>query len=403
MGTLLLSYGTLSSYIALNYTIIFDNRIPWDAYFSFDNRSIVLTGGGFERHPLANYYFDVIRSIAAYFSGGKFDSTFRLTLAILSSITISLSAVHILKYLKNVIHLNVAISLLLVFFFSISSTAIILSFTPETYTYSLFFLCAMTYYSAIKIKTGAKIGVLPLTVGTSLIGGLTITNAVKVFIPVFFENGLVRSWKNFFNAILRMGVAVFVFLGLYLARLDFNWQRIFSKTSEQYDKFSQPKVTPIWDMIYSWFFGGNLLFPSFLTRDYHNKKGFEYKALFMDVYSSPVSYFVIGTLLFFILWSVLRNYKNKLVLILVISFLVDIIIHCVLKFGLHTSYIYGGHFVFVYPLLIGWLIKSYDAHRRWLISLSCILIILSVFFALNNFYRMEEFFQFLETYYVNNK
>ena len=40
------SYGILGSYIALNYRIIFDDRIPWDAYFSFDNRSIVMTGGG---------------------------------------------------------------------------------------------------------------------------------------------------------------------------------------------------------------------------------------------------------------------------------------------------------------------------------------------------------------------
>ncbi|MFN8364349.1 MAG: DUF6080 domain-containing protein [Cloacibacterium normanense] len=30
-----------------------------------------------------------------------------------------------------------------------------------------------------------------------------------------------------------------------------------------------------------------------------------------------------------------------------LSFFVDIIIHCVLKFGLHTSYIYGGHFIFL--------------------------------------------------------
>ena len=67
----LTAYGLLGTAIALNYRIIFDNRIPWDAYFSFDNRAIVMTGGGFERHPLANYFFNWIREFAYLFSNGK--------------------------------------------------------------------------------------------------------------------------------------------------------------------------------------------------------------------------------------------------------------------------------------------------------------------------------------------
>ena len=72
----LTSYGILGSYIALNYRIIFDDRIPWDAYFSFDNRSIVMTGGGFERHPLSNYFFDFIREFALWISDGKKNEIF---------------------------------------------------------------------------------------------------------------------------------------------------------------------------------------------------------------------------------------------------------------------------------------------------------------------------------------
>ena len=74
-------YGILGSTIALNYRIIFDDRIPWDAYFSFDNRAIVMTGGGFERHPLSNYFFTWLREFAYLFSGRKKDEIFRLVLA----------------------------------------------------------------------------------------------------------------------------------------------------------------------------------------------------------------------------------------------------------------------------------------------------------------------------------
>ena len=106
-------YGALGTYIALNYRIIFDNRIPWDAYFSFDNRAIVMTGGGFERHPLANYFFNWIREFALLFSDGKKDANFRLVLAWCSNFAVSLSLIQIYKYLKNIIRLPKNISLLI--------------------------------------------------------------------------------------------------------------------------------------------------------------------------------------------------------------------------------------------------------------------------------------------------
>ena len=115
----LTAYGVLGTCIALNYRIVFDNRIPWDAYFSFDNRAIVMTGGGFERHPLANYFFDILRNIAFYFSSGKVDFTFRMMLATCSNIAISLSLVQIFIYLKTVIQLPTWISLILILFFSL--------------------------------------------------------------------------------------------------------------------------------------------------------------------------------------------------------------------------------------------------------------------------------------------
>ena len=200
-------------------------------------------------------------------------------------------------------------------------------------------------------------------------------------------------------AILKIIVSAGVFMLLFLLRLDFNFQNFFNKTGEQYDKFSQPKVTPLWDMISSWFFGGNILFPGFVIRDYHNKQGFFYKALFMDVYTSAASYIFVGLVLGLIIWSIVNNYKNKLIWILVISFSVDILIHCVLKFGLHTSYIYGGHFVFVYPLLIGWLFYSLKDKQNLVSLVYGLLLILTVYLGFNNIFRLEEFYQFLETYY----
>ena len=393
-------YGANAWFIAENFRIIYDDRIPWDGYFSFDNRAIVQTGGGFERHPLSNYFFDQIRNFALWISGNRYNSVFRLVLALFSTVVISLANVQIFKYLNNIIKLPLKISLLILAFYGLFVTNILLSFTPETYTYTLLFLSIFNYYSAKKIKEEKSVSFAATIFGSVFIGGLTITNIVKVYIPFLFEKKIFWNWKKIGWAVAKIATSVMVFVFLFMLRLNFNFQNFLNKTEEQYDKFSKPKVTPLWDMITSWFFGGNVLFSNYEIRDYHTKdKTFYYKALFMDVYTSAIPYFFIGLILLIVILSVVKNYKNKLIWILVISFSIDILIHCVLKFGLHTSYIYGGHFVFVYPLLLGWLFFSY---RNKTISLSIlygVIMMMIVYLGFNNFYRLGEFYQFLETYY----
>ncbi|WP_209389620.1 DUF6080 domain-containing protein [Chryseobacterium sp. RR2-3-20] len=392
-------YGILGTYLAQHYRIIFDARIPWDAYFSFDNKAIVMTGGSFERHPLSYYFFNWVRELAFWVSNGKTGVGFRLTLAWLSNLTISLSLIQIFKYLKNIVELPLWLSLLIVLFFSVFSTNILLSFTPETYTYTFFLLILYNYYTAIQIKKDKKIAGSAMVLAGVSIGGLTVTNIVKVFIPVLFEKDIFKSWKKFGNAVIRVVTTIVVFVLLYLCRIDFKYQNILSKSGEQYEKFSNVKSVPVWDMIVSYFFGGNILFPAFFIREKHNMKGFYYQALFMDVYTTFFQYAFIVILIGLVLWSYGKNFKNKLVQILMLSFLVDILIHCVLRFGLHTSYIYGGHFVFVFPLLLGWLFYSYKNSPKILSFLTAVVGVMLVFIIENNYIRMYEFFDFINQFY----
>ncbi|WP_228409936.1 DUF6080 domain-containing protein [Chryseobacterium viscerum] len=392
-------YGILGSYIAIHYRIIFDNRIPWDAYFSFDNKSILMTGGSFERHPLSYYFFNWVREFSLFISGGKMDVNFRLTLAWLSNIIISLNIVQVFKYLKNIISLPLWLNVLIILFFGTFSTNIILSFTPENFTYTLFLLSLYNHYAAIKLRKEEKTPAAALSLAGITIGGLTITNFVKVFIPLLFEKNLFRDWKKFGNAVFRVAIATICFILLYLNRIDFKYQNIFSKTNQQYEKFSNVESMPTWDMMSSFFFGGNILFPGFILSDKHNMKGFHFKGLYMDVYSSVFPYLFIVILLALISWSYFKNFKNKWVQVITLSFIVDIVIHCVMRFGLHTSYIYGGHFVFVYPLLIGWLFYAYRSSPKTLSFLTLTVAILFVYLLANNLFRMSEFFWFMETYY----
>jgi len=216
---------------------------------------------------------------------------------------------------------------------------------------------------------------------------------------LLFEEKVFRNWRKFGNLVLRVTLSVAAFVLLFMYRLNFQFLNFFQKSTDQLEKFSNPKVTPVWDMIISWFFGGNMLFSSFILRDYHNKKGFEYKAIFMDVFTTAFPYVFTGIVLVLLVWSYVKNFKNKLVQVLMISLFVDIFIHCVLKFGLHTSYIYGGHFIFFVPMMIGWLFYAYRNSAKMVSVLFVTVSVLLVYLFLNNFYRMTEFFQFLDFYY----
>lgn len=358
-----------------------------------------MSGGSFERHPLSYYFFNGIRELALLISGGKMDMTFRLTLAWMSNLVISLNILQIFKYLKNIIRLPVEFSFFIVLFFALFSTNIILSFTPENFTYTLFFLSLYNHYAAIKLKKDEKIPASALTLAGITIGGLTITNFVKVFVPVLFEKNLFKNWKKFGNAALRVIIAVICYILLYLNRIDFKYQAIFSKTNQQYEKFSNVETMPTWDMIMSFFFGGNILFPSFTISDKHSMKGFHFKAIYMELYSSTFSYIFVAVLLLLAVWSYCKNFRNKWVQVIMISFFIDIIIHCLMRFGLHTSYIYGGHFVFVYPLLIGWLFYAYRSSPKILFFLMFTVGVLFFYLLCNNLLRMSEFLWFTDRYY----
>jgi hypothetical protein len=312
---------------------------------------------------------------------------------------VSLSVLQIFKYLKNIIKLPLVLNFLFILFFGAFSTTLLLSFTPENFTYTLFLLTLFHHYAAIKLKKEQKIPALALAFSGISVGGITITNIAKIFIPIAFEKDIFKNWKKFGNAVLRVLFTIICFVLLYLNRLDFKYKQIFNKTSEQYEKFSSVKSTPTWDMILSYFFGGNILFSNFIIRDKHNTQGFDYKGIIMDVYSSWGPYIFILILLILIFWSYFRNFKNKLVQVIMISFLMDIIIHCIMKFGLHTAYIYGGHFVFVYPLLLGWLFYSYKESPKMLSFLTAVFYVLFVYLITNNYLRMTEFFWFLNKYY----
>jgi hypothetical protein len=148
------------------------------------------------RDILCPIIFLIVSGILRYGFRNRYDSVFRLVLSLFSTVVISLANVQIFKYLSNIIRLPLKITLLIIAFYGLFVTNILLSFTPETYTYTLLFLSIFNYYSAKKINEEKPMSFGATIFGSVFIGGLTITNIVKVYIPFLFEKKIFWNWKK---------------------------------------------------------------------------------------------------------------------------------------------------------------------------------------------------------------
>ena len=389
-----LVYIVLSVRIATYTTLIFDHRIPWDAYFSFDNRSIVLTGGGYERHPLSIYFFDALRQLGLVVSAGKYDASFRIFLGVCSAICMALSVLYVFKYISRVIGLAGCYALLLSAFFGLFSTSLLLSFTPENYTFTMPILLWLVLYTGLCWRNRKSENPVVMGLSAIILGGFTITNFIQPYLHAIAHKKFWTDRRSFLTQLGYGAASALVFLLLLGYRIHYNFSAFFAKTGEQYEKFSQQKSTPYWDMVFSWFWGGNMIFPAFTLMDYRSKSGFAYKAIFMDTFAAVLPNIILVLLLVLVLWAIIRGRKMIPVIQLSLIFLYAIGLHVALRFGLRSAYIYGAHFIFIVPLLLGWLLRFLEPKKHWHAGMVAFLVCLLVYFAVNNALRLQEFFDF---------
>lgn len=64
---------------------------------------------------------------------------------------------------------------------------------------------------------------------------------------------------------------------------------------------------------------------------------------------------VIMFLLFLVAASALLNLKNKYVQLLLMYLSIDFVIHFIIRYGMNEAILFGGHWMFAIPILLGWL------------------------------------------------
>ena len=389
---LLVFYLSYSLYLIFNTYIIDHPILDTDLYFSFDNPLVLKHGRTqISGHPLMYLFFYpmiFVGNMIAMIAGMKMKTLF---MVILSASMISMSCVYINRYLREITEAGKTISLILTLFYAFFSTNLVLSFTPESFTLSAFFLSFSVYYYSLYIKN--KISPPYLTsilIADVFLGGVTITNFVKGLIPVIFLNEKKTSiLKRLIVISLIFGG---VLLSIHVVCLVFLDKDYFRSIFVHREAFTPGIYNSLWyaQTMFSRFFGNPVFITELVNISYYNE-AYDYhgnRISEMD-YHLWWQYLFSGLLLLLLIVSLIRNYKNKLVQFVGLLFLFDIGIHCVLRFGLFDPYIYGAHWVYCLPLILGWLYKSFSGKmaKGFTILMTCMLIALII----NNLIRLSEF------------
>ncbi|NDV68856.1 DUF6080 domain-containing protein [Dysgonomonas sp. 25] len=348
---LLVFYLIYSLYIAFHSSIIDSTVFETDIYFSFDN-PLVLKQGRTQMagHPLMMifyYPFVVLGDLLASFAGFKAKT---VLFVLLSASLISMSCVYINRYLKEIAEVKNSAALLFTMFYAFTFTNLLLAFTAESFTLSAFFLSFNVYYFSHYIKKGE----VPSLTSTAIIsclflGGVTITNFVKGVIPTLFLN---YPWKKILKRILGLGL---IFAIVFVV-IEIGFQVFLDKSLLGYVFVHQGRHTPM-----------ALSFESIRLYAFHHLFGTPIFISDYWLYSNMINqtdykewyqYLFTWLLLITVVIGLVRNYRNKFVQMIFLLLLVDISIHLLLKFGLTAPFIYGGHWIYCIPLILGWLYKS---------------------------------------------
>lgn len=385
-------YYPLGIYLSL-HTDIIDEKYVYDLYLSFDNAVNMYYGSNeLKTHPLSSFFYlpiQVVYLLLNYFSCNS--KIFTLFVTFLCAILISYSNLFTFKYLKNIVKLNRKYCYSITLFYAFFSGNIILSFTPDSFTFTLFLLSMNIYIASYFLSKNKTLSYVYYLIMGILIGGQTISNLPKALIPILFEKKI--STKNFFYFFKKISVlSLLLFIIVILIPFKFDLFSFIAGNIYRQRLFKVENFS-IFDSFTSYFFGGNMLLPS-LRIDNSPWMWITHQGIYLNFYDSWYQYLFVFSVLGLILWAISKNIKNKLLWFLLLSWGVDLFLLIIFKLGLNESFIYGGHFIFVIPLFIGWLFHKLKNNSQEIINYLLILFIFILI--INNGYRIYQFIQLAE-------
>lgn len=377
-------YVSYSLFLALKTSII-DYPHGWDLYLEFDSQRYYNSGFSYKAgHPLVDIITKsliIIGNLVSMYGTAKVKTVLSV---IFTSSLVSLSVVYVFRYLKEIISIEKFPLYLITFFFGFFSTNLILCFTTDSFTLSLFFLSFIVYFYSYHIHTNQSVGFLSILILALIAGGITITNFVKGLIPLLFVKGKLMS-----NII--KGIVISLLWCSLLLFLEIKY-KIFTLITGVASSYTNPDAYEgsYTDRIFSYFFGSPILLPSIKWNTNKAWPEFDIPGMIdINFYQHWWQYLFIIILLIMILISSIKNIKSNLVQMLILFFGFDIFLHVIIGFGSGEAFLYGGHWVFLVPLFVGWLYRFISEKEKKILLYVISFLFLSLI--INNIIQITDF------------
>lgn len=376
--SVMLFYFSYTIIIAFQTSII-DHDTLVDLYFSFDNNVIYKYGyQSIVPHPLMRYLMSPIVFWGDWLSllVGSYKAK-TLLWVLFCNYMISSSVLFIFKYLHTIIKLDYKISILISLIFATTPINLILCFTPESFTISLYIITFILYYTAYNIKQETDIPILEKVIMSIVAMGITITNFIICTIPyVYFKKTIKEKIKDL--------TIIGIFGGIILAWVGLSHHFI-ADTKTRLVWFTHT-TGQLYEHILDLLWGSPIFSPELWI---HKLRGDDTDVISMGYYHYWWQYLFIGILTSLILFSFTRNYKKGFVQILFLILLFNIAIHVYMRYGLDEPFMFGAHWIYIIPLMLGWLYQSISKQKqRYIYALyGCIFIAMFT----NNIYHLYHF------------
>ena len=352
-----------------------------DLYFSFDNNTIYKYGyQSIVPHPLMRYltspiifFGDLLVALTGNFKAKTF------LWVLFCNYMIASSVLFIFKYLNKVISLDNKTSILIAILYAITPINLMLCFTPESFTISVYIITFVLYYTAYHIKSGTDIPIIEKAILSTTAAGITITNFVICTVPyLFFSKPIKSKIKDL--AILG-GI-----IGIILIWITAT-QHLIADTKTRMEWFTHTSGE-FYKHVIDLFWGSPIFSPELWI---HKLRSDETDVISMDYYNYWWQYLMIFTITGLIIFSFIKNYKNKYVQILFLILIYNIFIHVIIKYGLDEPFMFGAHWVYIVPLLLGWLYKSFPKQKQAAVYL--LYIVVFIVMLVNNIYHLYDFIE----------
>jgi hypothetical protein len=347
-------------------------------------KSLLLTFCSF-RHPLIIlilYPVVFVNCIIQLFASGEL-AFHVLFLRFVYNILSALSVVVVYKYCSHFLKLSTFRALLICILFSMFAHVLLLSFNPDTFPLSMFGLLVLIYMTTDSILNNQKIPLASNVILFCFITGTTISSGLKVlFAQLFQKDSLKNKCKTFIlSGSVCTGWILFSFITTcILGKFVFSDWSLDDNTADYIAPFSSITFMSLFHD----FFFEPLLF-------HHNYDFWNWAWIGVLKYNTIFPLVASGILYVIVLIALIINIKQRPVLLLLSFFLSDMLIHIVFGYGIYGSYIFALHWLFIVPLLIGWLYYRLKS-KHLKIGLDLIIIGLAVFCAINNFARLGDLF-----------